>query len=138
MSITLILIIAILILSLFLMFNNIKNLYKISSFNDIDIPLNKNIETDHEVDVKPETLDFWNNNNTLESIKLEPCLTNINGNSESGRLTCFSAPAWWYPYDKYNPENFKSETYLERLDPVYNYLGNSQDMFWEFKTVKGT
>lgn len=73
MSITLILIIAILILSLFLMFNNIKNLYKISSFNDIDIPLNKNIDTDNEVDVKPETLDFWNNNNTLESIKLEPC-----------------------------------------------------------------
>ena len=42
----------------------------------------------------------WNPNNTLESMRLQPCLSDIDrssGLSGPGRLTCYTAPAWWYP-----------------------------------------
>ena len=82
-----------------------------------------------------ETPLTWNPNNTLESMKLEPCLANTPG---TNRLTCYTAPAWWYPGDKYRPENFRSIYYGDYYNPVYNYLGNAQEMYWDFKTVRET
>ncbi len=80
----------------------------------------------------------WNPNNTLESMIIKPCLSNIDGSATPGRLTCYSAPAWWYPENKYNPNNFRSIFYGDRYDPIYNYLGNAQEMFWDFKSVRDT
>lgn len=82
-----------------------------------------------------ETPLTWNPNNTLESMKLEPCLANTPG---TNRLTCYTAPTWWYPGDKYRPENFRSIYYGDYYNPVYNYLGNAQEMYWDFKTVRET
>ena len=82
-----------------------------------------------------ETPLTWNPNNTLESMKLEPCLADIPG---SNRLTCYAAPPWWYPNNKYDPENFRSIYYGDYYNPIYNYLGNAQEMYWDFKTVRET
>jgi len=77
----------------------------------------------------------WNNNNTIQSMKLEPCLANING---SDRMTCYSAPLWWYPETKYDPDNFRSVYYGDYYNPIYNFLGNAQEMFWDFRNVRKT
>mgnify|MGYP007072293330 CR=1 FL=1 len=50
----------------------------------------------------------WNLNNTLESMKLEPCLAN---DENSDRMSCYTAGAWWYPNDAYKAENFRSIYY---------------------------
>ena len=74
----------------------------------------------------------WSPNNTLESMITMPCLENI---ENINRLTCFAGPEWWYPKDKYNPNNFRSKHYRESINPIYDYLGNAQDMYWDFKSV---
>lgn len=77
----------------------------------------------------------WNLNNTIETMKLNPCLAD---DPNSGRMTCYSAPLWWFPMDKYDPNNFRSVYYGDYYNPIYNYLGNAQEMFWDFKTVRDT
>lgn len=94
----------------------------------------KNYEK-YEKETKNEKPYMWNSNNSLESMKLFPCLGD---NSGTDRMTCFSAPAWWYPYDKYNSENFREIYYGDYFNPVYNYLGNAQEMYWDFKTVRNS
>ena len=76
----------------------------------------------------------WNPNNTLESMQTNNCLVNV---PNVNRIRCHSAPQWWYPSNKYNAVNFKSKIYLDRHNKIYNHLGNVQDMFWDFKSVKG-
>ena len=78
-------------------------------------------------------LEFRNDNNSLESMKLNPCL-----GKDTNRLTCYSAPAWWYPYDKYDSDKFREIYYGDYFNPIYNYLGNAQDMYWDFKSVKNS
>jgi hypothetical protein len=75
----------------------------------------------------------WNLNNTLESMKLNPCLAT---DKNSGRMSCFTGPAWWYPEKAYKAENFRSQYNGDYHNPIYNYLGNAQEMFWDFKSVK--
>ena len=75
---------------------------------------------------------IWSPNNTLESMITMPCLQNI---ENVNRLTCFAAPEWWYPKDKYNPNNFRSKYYRDSINPIYDYLGNAQDMYWDFKLI---
>lgn len=77
----------------------------------------------------------WNRNNTIESMKLEPCLADVSG---SERMTCYTAPLWWYPDNKYDPDNFRSTFYGDYYNPIYNYLGNVQEMFWDFRNVRKT
>lgn len=76
---------------------------------------------------------YWNDNNSIESMELYPCLANL---KNSDRLTCFSAPQWWYPYDKYDPKKFREVYYGDYFNPNYNYLGNAQEMYWDFRSVK--
>ena len=76
---------------------------------------------------------LWNPNNTIESMQLKPCLATVPG---SDRMSCYSAPLWWYPNDKYSADNFKEVYYGDYYNPIYNYLGNAQDMFWDFKSVR--
>lgn len=75
---------------------------------------------------------IWSPNNTLESMITIPCLENV---ENVNRLTCFAAPEWWYPKDKYNPNNFRSKYYRDSINPIYDYLGNAQDIYWDFKSV---
>ena len=84
--------------------------------------------------IKKNKLDklYSTDNETLENLNIEPCL------GEEGRMTCYSAPAWWYPNDKYDPDKFRSVYYGDYYNPVYNYLGNAQEMYWDFKKVKNT
>lgn len=106
--------------------------------NDEFLESYKKIKKKQEEQNKDKIPYTWNENNTLESMKLEPCLSNIDENIGPGRLTCYSAPPWWYPFKKYDENNFKSTCYLDRYNPIYNYLGNAQEMFWDFKSVKDT
>lgn len=80
------------------------------------------------------SLKIWNDNNTLESMITEPCLADTEG---VNRLTCFTAPPWWYPMDKYDANKFKSKYYRDSINPIYDYLGNAQEMYWDFKSVTG-
>ena len=66
-------------------------------------------------------------------MQLKPCLATVPG---SDRMSCYSAPLWWYPNDKYSADNFKEVYYGDYYNPIYNYLGNAQDMFWDFKSVR--
>lgn len=90
----------------------------------------KNKQKEQEKNEVPYT---WNLNNTLESMKLEPCLAE---NENGGRLSCFTAPAWWYPEKAYKQDNFRSVYYGDYYNPIYNYLGNAQEMYWDFRSVK--
>ena len=81
---------------------------------------------------KDKRIEFdWSPNNTLESMVIKPCLSDM-----TGRLTCYTAPTWWYPNKKYNPNDWKVNNYLQRYNPIYNYLGNVQDMYWDFESVR--
>lgn len=125
-----------LIVLLFFIFNRVSTFKTIPTIQEQEIKNNdflnaynklkekQNIQNENKV---PLT---WNPNNTLESMELKPCL--------SDRLTCYTAPMWWYPEKKYNENNFRSVYYGDYYDPIYNYLGNVQDMFWDFKSVKDT
>jgi hypothetical protein len=100
--------------------------------NDEFLKAYENIKKMEENNEKNKTPFTWDQNNTLESMQLKPCLDS----DETGRLTCFTAPAWWYPKDKYDPNKFRSVYYGDYYNPIYNYLGNAQEMFWDFKSVK--
>lgn len=151
MLVKLLLTVILIILTVVLIFSNVSSFTKNKHDNMEDVKEllnNKNIDED-ELQYNSQKLNnkikeqeekrydiplTWNPNNTLESMITVPCLeddTNVN------RLTCFAAPEWWYPRDKYNENNFKSKYYRDSINPIYDYLGNAQDMFWDFKSVTG-
>lgn len=101
--------------------------------NDDFLYAYENVKKKQEEQDKNKIPYTWNPNNTLESMKLQSCVTD-----NDGRLRCYAAPAWWYPYNKYNSENFREIYYGDYYNPIYNYLGNAQEMFWDFKSVKDT
>jgi len=97
-----------------------------NSFDKLNNKIKKQEETNNVIS------SIWSPNNTLESMITTPCLGDVNN---VNRLTCFAAPEWWYPIDKYNSNNFRSKYYGDFVNPIYNYLGNAQDMYWNFKSV---
>ena len=97
-----------------------------NSFNKLNNKIKKQEETNNVIS------SIWSPNNTLESMITTPCLGDVNN---VNRLTCFAAPEWWYPVDKYNSDNFRSKYYGDFVNPIYNYLGNAQDVYWNFKSV---
>lgn len=52
---------------------------------------------------------------------------NINKNCIS------NAPKWWYPMDKYDPDKFKEQIDYKNFIPAFDYLGNTQEVYWDFK-----
>jgi hypothetical protein len=149
----LLLISILIIITILFLFSDFSNFKKVSNFNDIrTIPIIEeqkirneefleaydNLTKKQKEQEKNEVPLTWNPNNTLQSMQLEPCLSNIDGSSGPGRLTCFSAPPWWYPEDKYNKDNFRVTYYGDKYNPIYNYLGNAQEMYWDFKSVNDT
>ena len=138
------------IITICLLFGNLSSFKKVSNFQTVPTVEEQKIENDefleayNKVKKRQEEQDkneipfTWNPNNTLESMRLQPCLSDIDGPSGPGRLTCYTAPAWWYPEKKYNKDNFREIYYGDRYNPIYNYLGNAQEMFWDFKSVKDT
>lgn len=47
---------------------------------------------------------------------------------------CISdAPKWWYPMDKYDPNKFKEKVDYKNFIPAFDYLGNTQEVYWDFK-----
>lgn len=138
------------IITICLLFGNLSSFKKVSNFQTVPTVEEQKIENDEFLDAynkvkkrqeeqdKNEVPFTWNLNNTLESMRLQPCLSDIDGSAGPGRLTCFTAPAWWYPENKYNPDNFRVTFYGDRFNPIYNYLGNAQEMFWDFKSVRDT
>ena len=52
---------------------------------------------------------------------------NINKNCIS------NAPEWWYPMDKYDPDKFKEKVDYKNFIPAFDYLGNTQEVYWDFK-----
>ena len=149
----LLLISVLLIITIYLLFGNTSNFDIIQTVPTVEeqkienvefVDAYNNIKKRQKEQEKNEVPFTWNPNNTLESMILQRCLTDIDGPSGPsgpsgpGRLTCFAAPAWWYPENKYNKDNFREIYYGDRYNPIYNYLGNSQEMFWDFKSVKDT
>ena len=138
------------IITICLLFGNLSSFKKVSNFQTVPTVEEQKIENDEFLEAynkvkkrqeeqdKNEVPFTWNPNNTLESMRLQPCLSDIDGSAAPGRLTCFTAPAWWYPENKYNQDNFRVTFYGDRFNPIYNYLGNAQEMFWDFKSVKDT
>ena len=152
MLVKLLLITILVILAIFLIFGDMSsflnnkhdNMTDVNDFLDQDV--NKNVN-ENELQNNQEKLNnrlvkqentnnvmsrIWSPNNTLESMITVPCLENA---ENINRLTCFAAPEWWYPNDKYNPNNFKSKYYRDSINPIYDYLGNAQDIYWDFKSV---
>lgn len=75
---------------------------------------------------------IWNVNNTLETIDINK----YSGNDfDRNELVKSFAPEWWYPKDKYNPDKFKEEHNRDSINPLYDYLGNAQYMYWDFKAA---
>ena len=157
MLVKLLLIAILIILAIFLIFGDMSsflnnkhdNMTDVNDFLDQNEDQNDNINkiNENELQKNKEKLNnrlekqdgtnnimsrVWSPNNTLESMITIPCLENI---ENVNRLTCFAAPAWWYPNDKYNPNNFRSKYYRESINPIYDYLGNAQDIYWDFKSV---
>uniref|UniRef100_A0A6C0LE47 Uncharacterized protein n=1 Tax=viral metagenome TaxID=1070528 RepID=A0A6C0LE47_9ZZZZ len=138
------------IITICLLFCNLSSFKKVSNFKTVPTVKELKIEQDEFLDAynkvkkRQEEQDIneipftWNPNNTLESMRLQPCLSDVDGSAAPGRLTCFAAPAWWYPENKYKQDNFRVTYYGDMFNPIYNYLGNAQEMFWDFKSVKDT
>ena len=138
------------IITICLLFGNLSSFKKVSNFQTVPTVEEQKIENDEFLEAynkvkkrqeeqdKNEVPFTWNPNNTLESMRLQPCLSDIDEPLKPGRLTCYTAPAWWYPENKYNQNNFRVPFYGDRFNPIYNYLGNAQEMFWDFKSVKDT
>ena len=75
---------------------------------------------------------IWNVNNTSETIDIDK----YSGNDyDRNELVKSFAPEWWYPKEKYNSEKFKEEHNRDSINPLYDYLGNAQYMYWDFKSV---
>ena len=138
------------IITICLLFGNLSSFKKVSNFQTVPTVEEQKIENDEFLDAydkvkkrqeeqdKREVPFTWNPNNTLESMRLQACLSDMDGSVGPGRLTCYTAPAWWYPENKYNQDNFRVTFYGDRFNPIYNYLGNAQEMFWDFKSVRDT
>ena len=77
----------------------------------------------------------WNSDNTIESMKLSPCLANL---QNSNRLTCYSRPIGLMPYDKYDANKFREIYYGDYYNPTNYILGNAQEMFWDFASVRNS
>lgn len=134
------------IITVILLFTNISMFKSTSNFQTLPTIEEQKIENEEfleaydkvkkrqEEQEKNEIPYTWNPNNTLESMKLEPCLTG----EGTDRLTCYSAPTWWYPNDAYKQNNFRTPYYGDYFNPIYNYLGNAQELYWDFKSVKDT
>ena len=90
---------------------------------------------EYENKTKDEKPYMWNENNSLESMNLFPCLGD---GSNTDRMTCYTAPPWWYPFNKYDSKQFREVYYGDYFNPIYNYLGNAQEMYWDFKTVRNS
>lgn len=71
----------------------------------------------------------WSKNNVLETMDLKSC-------GVGNRVRCDAAPAWWYPEDKYSPEEFKVKFYGDNVNPVFDILGDVQNTFWDFRSVR--
>lgn len=93
--------------------------------------MNKYIPIEKKTDKINENPYIWNKNNTLETMNVNKNLLKNTGNLYHG-----SAPEWWYPKDAYNPKNFREIWYSDMYNPIYNYLGNAQEVFYEFKSVR--
>lgn len=150
MLVKLLLIAILVILVIFLIFGDMSSFLKNKHDNMTDVHdfLTENVNiNENELQKNKEKLNnrlekqestnnvmshVWSPNNTLESMITIPCLENV---ENVNRLTCFAAPKWWYPNDKYNPNNFRSKYYRESINPIYDYLGNAQDIYWDFKSV---
>jgi hypothetical protein len=107
-------------------FNNIPTIAEQKKRNNTFLKEYKDYKKKEEKREVPLT----NANDALESMECNPALKD--------RLTCFSAPAWWYPEKRYDANNFRSIFYGDYYDPAFNYLGNAQEMYWDFKTVRDT
>jgi len=107
-------------------FNNIPTIAEQKNKNNKFLKEYKEYKKKEEKHEVPLT----NANDALESMQCNPALED--------RLTCFSAPAWWYPEKRYDAKNFRSIFYGDYYDPAFNYLGNAQEMYWDFKTVRDT
>ena len=125
----------------FSFFNNISNFESLQTVKPVEVQeienneflkAYENLKEKEEKQNANKTPPTWNDNNTIESMQLKPCLANL---ANSNRLTCYSAPLWWYPKDKYDANKFRSVYYGDYYDPINNYLGNAQEMFWDFKSV---
>ena len=153
MIVNLLLICTLILLILYLLVNKYSNFINSKTNSDTNNSNTNNIDTDNSdtnnkikqvnINIKTDqeqiknleqkkTYMSWNPNNTIESMVLEPCLENV---KNTNRMTCYTAPLWWYPKDKYDPDNFKSNFYGDNFNPIYNYLGNVQNTFWDFKSV---
>ena len=141
MLVKLLLITILIILVIFLILCDMSSFFNNKHDNMIDVhnllhenntDPNELILEKQEENVENVMSKVWSPNNTLESMIKIPLLEN---EENVNRLTCFAAPAWWYPINKYNSDNFKSKHYRESINPIYDYLGNSQDMYWDFKSV---
>lgn len=137
----LIILVLVLIFCNFSFFNNISNFESLQTAKPVEVQqienneflkAYENLKEKEEKQNANKTPPTWNDNNTLESMELKPCLGNL---ANSNRFTCYSAPLWWYPKDKYDPNKFRSVYYGDYYDPINNYLGNAQEMFWDFKSV---
>jgi hypothetical protein len=53
-------------------------------------------------------------------------------NSPPNRLSQWSAPSWWYPAKEYSAKDWKVNFYGDYYNPINNYLGNVQEMYWQF------
>lgn len=107
-------------------FNNIPTIAEQKNKNNKFLKEYKEYKKKEEKHEVPLT----NANDALESMQCNPALKD--------RLTCFSAPAWWYPEKRYDANHFRSIFYGDYYDPTFNYLGNAQEMYWDFKTVRDT
>lgn len=95
---------------------------------------NKFVESEDKRNKEQNLVPFmWNENNSLDSMKLFPNLSH-----DTNRMTCHTAPDWWYPKDEYDPKNFRSIYYGDYFNPVYNFLGNAQEMYWDFRSVRNS
>jgi hypothetical protein len=137
LSISLLILIVILII---LLFCNRENFYNFNNTNSenfnknnlIDYTKNNNSKFLNEYNsnnfqiIQDEKLKnkAWNNNNTLESMN---CY-----NSPPNRLSQWSAPSWWYPAKEYSAKDWKVPFYGDYYNPINNYLGNVQEMYWQF------
>lgn len=56
-----------------------------------------------------------------------------NNINESNKYCISNAPEWWYPIDKYDPDKFKEKVDYKNFIPAFDYLGNTQEVYWDFK-----
>lgn len=60
-------------------------------------------------------------------------LSNFSGINQNNKNCVSKAPEWWYPMDKYDPDKFKEKVDYKNFIPAFDYLGNTQEVYWDFK-----